>query len=128
MIVLKLHNDMTPEKLIKAGFRQQSENKLLFRMRDRLYKDTISLSIKIDLSKEPDEQIEWYVIDNNTGMSYSTFYFTPNSCKDLVRDMVYRTFREVLSELDKREILYVEGEDNGNKNSKIWKGIKRTIL
>ncbi|WP_368273384.1 hypothetical protein [Enterocloster bolteae] len=119
MIVLKLHNDMTPEKLIKAGFRQQSENKLLFRMRDRLYKDTISLSIKIDLSKEPDEQIEWYVIDNNTGMSYSTFYFTPNSCKDLVRDMVYRTFREVLSELDKREILYVEGEDNGNKNSKI---------
>ena len=106
MIVLKLHNDMTPEKLIKAGFRQQSENKLLFRMRDRLYKDTISLSIKIDLSKEPDEQIEWYVIDNNTGMSYSTFYFTPNSCKDLVRDMVYRTFREVLSELDKREILY----------------------
>jgi hypothetical protein len=119
MIVLKLHNDVTPEKLIKAGFRQQSENKLLFRMRDRLYKDTISLSIKIDLSKEPDEQIEWYVIDNNTGMSYSTFYFTPNSCKDLVRDMVYRTFREVLSELDKREILYVEGEDNGNKNSKI---------
>lgn len=119
MTELKLHNDVTPEKLIKAGFRQQSENKLLFRMRDRLYKDTISLSIKIDLSKEPDEQIEWYVIDNNTGMSYSTFYFTPNSCKDLVRDMVYRTFRGVLSELDKREILYVEGEDNGNKNSKI---------
>lgn len=119
MIILKLHNDVTPEKLIKAGFRQQSENKLLFRMRDRLYKDTISLSIKIDLSKEPDEQIEWYVIDNNTGMSYSTFYFTPNSCKELVRDTVYRTFREVLNELDKREVLYMEGEYDGNKSSPI---------
>lgn len=119
MIILKLHNDVTPDKLIKAGFRQQSENKLLFRMRDRLYKDTISLSIKIDLSKEPDEQIEWYVIDNNTGMSYSTFYFTPNSCKDLVRDTVYRTLREVINELDKREVLYMEGEYDGNKSSPI---------
>ena len=119
MIMLKLHNDVTPEKLIKAGFRQQSENKLLFRMRDRLYKDTISLSIKIDLSKEPDEQIEWYVIDNNTGMSYSTFYFTPNTCKDLVRDTVYKTLREVINELDKREVLYMEGEYDGNKSSPI---------
>ncbi|CAM4223345.1 hypothetical protein [Enterocloster bolteae] len=119
MIILKLHNDVTPEKLIKAGFRQQSENKLLFRMRDRLYKDTISLSIKIDLSKEPDEQIEWYVIDNNTGMSYSTFYFTPNTCKDLVRDTVYKTLREVINELDKREVLYMEGEYDGNKSSPI---------
>ena len=119
MIILKLHNDVTPEKLIKAGFRQQSENKLLFRMRDRLYKDTISLSIKIDLSKEPDEQIEWYVIDNNTGMSYSTFYFTPNTCKDLVRDTVYKTLHEVINELDKREVLYMEGEYDGNKSSPI---------
>lgn len=119
MIVLKLHNDVTPEKLIKAGFRQQSENKLLFRMRDRLYKDTISLSIKIDLSKEPDEQIEWYVIDNNTGLSYNTFYFTPNTCKDLVRDSVYKTLREVINELDKREVLYMEGEYDGNKSSPI---------
>lgn len=119
MIVLKLHNDMTPEKLIKAGFRQQSENKLLFRMRERLFKDTISLSIKIDLSKEADEQIEWYVIDNNTGLSYNTFYFTPNTCKDLVRDSVYKTLREVINELDKREVLYMEGEYDGNKNSKI---------
>ena len=119
MRILKLHNDVTPEKLIKAGFRQQSENKLLFRMRDRLYKDTISLSIKIDLSKEPDEQIEWYVIDNNTGMSYSTFYFTPNTCKDLVRDTVYKTLREVINELDKREVLYMEGEYDGNKSSPI---------
>lgn len=119
MIVLKLHNNVTPEKLIKAGFRQQSENKSIFRMRERLYKDTISLSIKIDLSKEPDEQIEWYVIDNNTGMSYNTFYFTPNTCKDLVRDTVYKAFREVLNELDKREVLYMEGEDNEIKNSTI---------
>ena len=120
MIILKLHNDVTPEKLIKAGFKQQSENKSLFRKRERLYKDTISLSIRIDLSKEPDEQIEWYVIDNNTGMSYNTFYFTPNTCKDLVRDMVYKTFCEVINELDKREVLYVEGDDDdGNKNSKI---------
>ena len=88
-------------------------------MRDRLYKDTISLSIKIDLSKEPDEQIEWYVIDNNTGMSYSTFYFTPNTCKDLVRDTVYKTLREVINELDKREVLYMEGEYDGNKSSPI---------
>lgn len=119
MIVLKLHNDMTPEKLIKAGFRQQSENKLLFRMRERLFKDTISLSIKIDLSKEADEQIEWYVIDNNTGLSYNTFYFTPNTCKDLVRDSVYKTLREVINELDKREVLYMEGEYDGNKSSPI---------
>lgn len=119
MIVLKLHNDMTPEKLIKAGFRQQSENKLLFRMRERLFKDTISLSIKIDLSKEADEQIEWYVIDNNTGLSYSTFYFTPNTCKDLVRDSVYKILREVINELDKREVLYMEGEYDGNKSSPI---------
>lgn len=119
MIVLKLHNDMTPEKLIKAGFRQQSENKLLFRMRERLFKDTISLSIKIDLSKEADEQIEWYVIDNNTGLSYNTFYFTPNTCKDLVRDSVYKTLCEVINELDKREVLYMEGEYDGNKSSPI---------
>lgn len=119
MTELKLHNDVTPEKLIKAGFRQQSENKLLFRMRDRLYKDTISLSIKIDLSKEADEQIEWYVIDNNTGLSYNTFYFTSNTCKDLVRDSVYKTLREVINELDKREVLYMEGEYDGNKSSPI---------
>lgn len=119
MTELKLHNNVTPEMLIKAGFRQQSENRSIFRMRERLYKDTISLWIRIDLSNEPDEQIEWYVIDNNTGMSYNTFYFTPNSCKDLVRDSVYKAFREVISALDKREVLYMEGEDNGNKNSKI---------
>ena len=111
MTELKLHNDVTPEKLIRAGFRQQSENKLLFRMRERLYKDTISLSIKIDLSKESDEQIEWYVIDNNTGMSYNTFYFAPNSCKDLVREEVRRVFQEVISELEKREILYIRGDN-----------------
>lgn len=119
MIVLKLHNDMTPEKLIRAGFRQQSENKLFFRMSERLFKDTISLSIKIDLSMEADEQIEWYVIDNNTGLSYNTFYFTPNTCKDLVRDSVYKTLREVINELDKREVLYMEGEYDGNKSSPI---------
>lgn len=118
MTELKLHNNMTPEKLVKAGFRQQ-DNKSVFRMREKLYKNIISLSIKIDLSKNADEQVEWYVIDNNTGLSYHTFYFTPNSCKDLVRDMVYKTFCEVIYELDKREVLYMDGDDNGNKNSTI---------
>ena len=117
MTILRLHNNVTPEKLIKAGFRQQ-DNKSVFRMREKLYKDIISLSIKMDLSKDVDEQIEWYVIDN-TGMSYNTFYFTPNTCKDLVRDMVYKAFCEVINELDRREVLYMDGDDNGNKNSTI---------
>lgn len=81
MTKLKLHNKITPEKLIKAGFRQQLENTSVFRFRERLYKSIIYIyiSIRIDLSKESKEQIEWNIIDNNTGLGYNTFYFTPNT-------------------------------------------------
>lgn len=119
MTELKLHNGVTPEKLIKAGFRRQSENKDAYRMREQLYKDSIYFSLKIDLSSESDEQIEWYVVDGNTGLSYNAFYFTPNSCKDLVRDTVHKAFYEVIGELDKREILYMEGENYGDGNCKV---------
>lgn len=119
MTELRLHSNVTPEKLIKAGFRRQSENKDTYRMREKLYKDSIYLSIKIDLSNESDEQIEWYVIDGNTGLSYNTFYFTANTCKNLVRDSVHKVFCEVIGELDKREILYMEGEDYGDGNCKV---------
>lgn len=109
MISLTLHKNVTSDKLIKAGFKRQSENKMLFRFREKLYKDTISLSIKIDLSEEDDdEKIEWHVIDNNTGLSYNTFYFTPNTNRDLVRENVLKTFKEIIEELNKREVIYME--------------------
>lgn len=119
MTELKLHSSVTPEKLIKAGFRCQSENRKIYRMREKLYKDSIYLSVKIDLSSESDEHIEWYVIDGNTGLSYNTFYFTPNTCKDLVRDTVHKAFCEVINELDKREVLYMEGDDYRDGNCKV---------
>ena len=52
MTEIKLHDNITPEKLIKAGFKRQSEDKLVFRMREMLYKDVIYLSLKINLSSE----------------------------------------------------------------------------
>lgn len=110
LIKLCLHNSVTPEKLIKAGFKQQSEDKLAFRMREKLYKNSIYLSLKINLSSEAEKPLEWYVIDNNTGLSYNTFYFSPNNCKDLVREAVYKSFNEIVDELDKREILYEENK------------------
>lgn len=119
MTELNLHSGVTPEKLIKAGFRRQSENKDVYRMREKLYKDSIYLSVKIDLSREQDEQIEWHIIDGNTGLSYNTFYFTPNTCKDLVRDTVHKVFCEVINEPDKREVLYMKGDDYGDGNCKV---------
>lgn len=107
MTKLHLHNGLTPQNLIKAGFGRQSEAKPIFRFRENLYKNIIFLSIKIDLTDD-ENQIEWYVIDGNTGLTYNTFYFTPNSCKDLVRENVHKVFNNVINELDKRGILYQE--------------------
>lgn len=108
MIELKLYDNVTSEMLIKAGFKRQSENKMVFRMRLNLYKDIIYLSLKINLSGEAESPIEWYVIDANTGLSYNAFYFTPNKCKDFIRERVKKTFDDFVSELDKRHILYME--------------------
>ena len=111
MIKLLLHKNITPEKLIKAGFKRQSEDKLVFRMREMLYKDAIYLSLKINLSSEAEYPIEWYVVDSNTGLSYNTFYFTPNTCQDLVREATHKAFCEIVGELELREILYMEKTD-----------------
>lgn len=109
MINLILHKNVTIDKLIKAGFKPQSENKKLFRFREKLYKNVISLSIKIDLSEENDEnKIEWYVLDNNTGGDYNSFYFTLNTCRDLVREQVIKSFKKVINNLDKKEVLFME--------------------
>lgn len=108
MIELKLYDNVTSEMLIKAGFKRQSENKMVFRMRLNLYKDTIYLSLKINPSSEDDSTIEWCVVDANTGLAYNPFYFTVNTCKDWVCEKVERTFDEFVEELDKRQILYRE--------------------
>lgn len=109
MIDLILHKNVTPDKLIKSGFKQQSENKMVFRFREKLYKNIISLSIKIDLSKEEtEEKIEWYVLDNNTGGDYNAFYFPVNTCRDLVREKVIESFLKVIMNLDKNEVLFME--------------------
>lgn len=109
-MILNLDKDVTPEKLVKAGFRSRSDNKRFYTLREHLYKDTISLSITIDFAKDEDEQLEWYVIDSNTGTTYNTFYFTPNTCRDLVREEVIRSFNEIIGELSKRKILYIVEE------------------
>lgn len=109
MIELKLYDNITSEMLIKAGFKRQSENKMVFRMRLNLYKDIIYLSLKINLSRDTKTPLEWQIIDANTGLSYNAFYFTPNTCRDLVRERVEKAFNEFTSELDKRGILYCEG-------------------
>ena len=106
-MILDLDKDVTPEKLVKAGFRNRSDNKRFYTLREYLYKDTISLSIIIDLAKDKDEQLEWYVIDSNTGTTYNTFYFTPNTCRDLVREEIHRSFDEIIRELSKRKILHI---------------------
>lgn len=113
---LKLHENIVPEKLIKAGFKRQSENKMVFRMREKLYKDAIHLSLKINLSRDTKTPLEWHIIDANTGLSYNAFYFTPNTCKDLVRETTHITFDEIINGLNKREILY---EETNNENCKI---------
>lgn len=109
MINLKLYKNITPDKLINAGFKPQSEDKMIFRFREKLYKNIISLSIKIDLSKEDNEEkIEWYVLDNNTGGDYNAFYFTVNTCRDLVRERVLESFKKVIINLDENEVLFME--------------------
>ena len=109
-MILNLDTDVTPEKLVTAGFRSRSDTKRFYTLREYLYKDTISLSITIDFAKDEDEQLEWYVIDSNTGTTYNTFYFTPNTCRDLVREEVIRSFNEIIGELSKRKILYIVEE------------------
>lgn len=110
-MILNLNEDITSEKLIKAGFKNRSNDKRFYILREYLYKDTIALSITIDLNEEDnDEKVKWHVIDSNTGTTYNTFYFTPNTCKDLVREEVIRSFNEVIGELSKRKILYIVEE------------------
>lgn len=108
MIDLKLHKNVTPDKLFKAGFKPQSENNMVFRFREKLYKNIISLSIKIDFSKDDEERIEWYVLDNNTGGDYNSFYFPVNTCRDLVRERVLESFKKVIINLDENEVLFME--------------------
>lgn len=108
MINLHLYKNVTPEQLVKAGFKQQSEEKNIYRFRENLYNNLIFLSIRIALRADPEEQLEWHVIDGSTGLSYNTFYFTPNVCKDLVRENVHKAFYEAINELDQRGILYLE--------------------
>ena len=104
---LKLHENVTPDMLVKAGFKRSYSLENIFRFREKLYKDSITLTIKIDL--EDDEfPIEWNVLDAYTGITYSTFYYTPNTCRDLVREEVIRNFNEIIADLDNRKILYVE--------------------
>lgn len=104
---LRLHKNVTPDVLIKAGFKPSYSLKNIFRFRERLYKDSITLTIKIDLADD-EFPIEWDVLDANTGITYTTFYYTPNTCRDLVREEVIRNFNEVVTELDNRKILYME--------------------
>ena len=104
---LRLYDNVTPDLLIRAGFKGSYSSKNIFRLREKLYKDCITLTMKVDLTDE-ENQAEWDVIDSNTGITYNTFYYTPNSCKDLVREEAIRNFNEIISDLDNRKILYVE--------------------
>ena len=104
---LKLYNNVTPDSLIRAGFKGSYSSKNIFRLREKLYKDCITLTMKIDLADE-ENQVEWDVIDANTGITYNTFYYTPNTCKDLVREEAIRNFKEIIADLDNRKILYME--------------------
>ena len=109
-MILNLDKDITPEKLVKAGFRSRSDNKRFYTLREYLYKDTILFRLPLIFAKDEDEQLEWYVIDSNTGTTYNTFYFTPNTCRDLVREEVIRSFNEVIRELSNRRILHIVEE------------------
>lgn len=104
---LRLYDNVTPDILIRAGFKGSYSSKNIFRLRERLYKDCITLTINVDLADE-ENQVEWDVIDANTGITYNTFYYTPNSCKDLVREETIKNFNEIIDDLDGRKILYVE--------------------
>lgn len=104
---LKLYKNVTPDMLIKVGFKQSYSSKDIFRFRERLYKDSITLTIKIDLADD-EFPVEWNVLDANTGITYTTFYYTPNTCRDLVREEVVKNFNEIVDDLDGRKILYME--------------------
>lgn len=107
---LDLDKNVTPEKLIKAGFKNKLDNKEYFTFREYLYGNLISLLIIIDFRKDEHEQLEWYVLDGNTQMTYNAFYFTHNTCKDLVREECHKNFNEVIGELVKRRILHIMEE------------------
>lgn len=105
MTKLILHNNVTPEKLIKAGFKKYSYD--MYRFCEKLYDNLIYMTIRIDLeTDDEDDKLKWDIIDSNTGSTYNIFFFNPNNCTNLVREEVVKNFEELIQEFEKREILY----------------------
>ena len=94
-MILKLNEDITSEKLIKAGFKNRSNDKRFYILREYLYKDTIALSITIDLNEEDnDKKVKWHVIDGKTNiLPMKTVYFSRGGEKSrierIIRDHVF---------------------------------------
>lgn len=96
--------------LADYGFRTSSGR--LHSLMKYLYSDTIFLRIMIKLD---DKELEWEVIDKNSGSLYFPFYNSINGKNNLVALAVRDEFGKVISEMKKKKIVRMD-KDDGNQD------------
>lgn len=109
---IKLSRSISSKGLTDYGFR--TSNGKLFSLMRYLYSDTIYLRIMIKLD---DKELEWEVIDKNSGSLYFPFYNNINRQNNLVALTVRDEFGKVIGEMKTKKIVRMDKDDgNGNQD------------
>lgn len=109
---IKLSRSISSKGLTDYGFR--TSNGKLCSLMKYLYSDTIFLRMMIKLD---DKEMEWEVIDKNSGSLYFPFYNNVNGKNNLVALAVRDEFGKVIEELKKKKIVRMDKDDeNGNQD------------
>lgn len=109
---VKLSKKVTQKALSDYGFR--TSNGKLYSLMKYLYSDTIFLRM---MAKLDDKEMEWEVIDKNSGSLYFPFYNNVNGKNNLVALAVRDEFGKVIEELKKKKIVRMDKDDeNGNQD------------
>lgn len=103
---LKLSKWVSQKMLLDCGFR--TINGKIYSLMKYLYTDIIYLRIWI---KPGTEEMEWEVIDKNTGSLYHPFYHNINGENNLVAIAVRDKFRTVVEEMKRKGVLEENKED-----------------
>lgn len=102
---VKLSKKVTQKALSDYGFR--TSNGKLYSLMKYLYSDTIFLRM---MAKLDDKEMEWEVIDKNSGSLYFPFYNNVNGKSNLVALAVRDEFGKVIKEMESKNILKVGSE------------------
>lgn len=105
MVKIKLSNSATHKNLLSCGFK--TNNSRIYSLMKYLYSDIIFLRVLINIE---DMEMEWEVVDKNTGSLYHHFYYNINGENNLVALAVRDEFGKVIKEMESKNILKVGSE------------------